>query len=249
MMVENAEWVTGRYPGLVSWMLEMHRQGAVLCSTCTGVLLLAETGLLEGYEATIHWAFQNTFRRNFPHVGLCTEEVLVTAGQQHEFIMTGGVTSWHDLVLYLIAAHVGADAAHGMARLLMLEWHGEGQAPYITFLPQFEHGDALVLQLQDWLAHHYTSAGPIEEMIGLAGLPRRSLERRFAKSTGYSPLAYVQGLRIEDAKRRLEQSKTPIEDISFAVGYENNAFFRRLFKRWTRLTPGAYRRKFQMQTS
>jgi transcriptional regulator GlxA family with amidase domain len=246
MMVDDDEWAVGRYPALVDWMQRMHGQGAALCSACTGVLLLAETGLLTGREATIHWAFAPTFHRNFPDVRLRTEEVLIVAGSRREFVMTGGVVSWHDLALYLIARHVGPGAAQAMARLLMLQWHGEGQAPYIAFAPGHEHGDALIAHLQDWLESHYMVASPVEELVRLAGLPRRSLERRFAKATGYSPIGYVQELRIEKAKRRLEGSQAPIDEISADIGYENAAFFRRLFKRVTRLTPGAYRKRFRI---
>lgn len=246
MMVDGPDWVGGRYPGLVNWLRKMHGQGAMLCSTCTGVLLLAETGLLDGGEATIHWAFAPTFQRSFPSVKLCTEEVLLTAGQRTEFVMTGGVASWHDLVLYLIARHVSPAAAQAMARLMMLQWHGEGQAPYITFSPQRNHGDAVVLLLQDWLATHYMIANPVEEMVARSLLSRRNFERRFTKATGLSPIAYVQAIRIREAKRKMESTNRPVDEISYEVGYDNVAFFRRLFKRSTRLTPAAYRRKFGM---
>jgi transcriptional regulator GlxA family with amidase domain len=245
MMFEGPDWVTGRYPGLVDWLRKMHRNGAMLCSACTGVLLLAETGLLNGREATIHWAFAPTFRRNFPEVRLRTEEVLIIAGDRQEFVMSGGVMSWHDLVLYLITRHVGPTAAQAMARLLMLQWHAEGQAPYIAFSPRLDHGDSLVLRLQQWLETHFTVANPVEEMVSRSGLARRSLERRFRKATGCSPIAYVQNLRIGEARRRLERTNMPIEKVCQDVGYENTAFFRRVFERSTRLTPGAYRRRFQ----
>lgn len=246
MMVDGAQWTTGRYPEVIDWLRTMHRSGAALCSTCTGVLLLAETGFLDGLEATIHWAFAETFRQKFPNVRLRTEEVLIVAGDRQEFVMTGGVVSWHDLALYLIARNVGPDAAHAIARLLMLQWHGEGQAPYVAFSPNVNHGDALISQLQTWLQAHYMVANPVEELVHLAALPRRSLERRFSRATGHSPIAYVQALRVEQAKRRLERTRAPIDEIGCEIGYENAAYFRRLFKRVTQMTPGAYRRRFQM---
>lgn len=213
------------------------------------MLLLAETGLLDGREATIHWAFAPAFRRNFPNVRLRTKEVLITAGDRQELVMTGGVMSWHDLALHLIARHVGPSAAQSMARLLMLEWHGEGQAPYIGFAPTVDHGDGLVAELQSWLAKRYMIANPVDEMVARSGIARRTLERRFRKATGHTPISYVQQLRIAEARRRLERTSEAVEQIGFAVGYENTAFFRRLFRRTTRLTPGAYRRKFRAQGS
>jgi transcriptional regulator GlxA family with amidase domain len=244
MMFAEADWRTGRYPDVVDWLQRMYRAGATLCSTCTGVLLLAETGLLAGRDATIHWAFAPTFRRNFPDVGLRLEEVLITAGSPERFVMTGGVFSWHDLALHLITRHVGPSAAQSMARLMLLDWHSQGQAPYAGFLPTLDHGDAMVLDLQRWLETHFAVANPIEEMSLRCGLSTRSLERRFVKATGLSPLVYVQNMRIEAAKRRLERTDKPVDEISAEVGYENPAFFRQVFKRNARMTPGAYRRKF-----
>ena len=243
MMVDGPDWVRGRYPQVVDWLCRQHDHGALLASACTGVLLLAETGLLKGREATIHWAFAPTFHRNFPDVRLRTEEALIAVGDE-DIVMTGGVMSWHDLALYLIARYVGPVAAQAMARMLMLEWHGAGQAPYIEFIPELGHGDGLVAERQRWLERHYMIANPVEEMTTGSGLSRRTLERRFRKATGRSPISYVQQLRIREARRLLERTTMPIDEIGFVVGYENTAFFRRVFQRTTRLPPGSYRRKF-----
>lgn len=246
MVAEGGEWIPGRYPKTVEWLSAMHAGGALLCSACSGVLLLAETGLLDGREATIHWAFAPTFRRNFPRVKLRLKEALVATGKRKEFVMSGASASWHDLVLYLIARQVGPTAAQAIRRFLLLQWHVDGQAPYIAFAPPVDHGDAAVLKLQQWLKGHLTVASPVEEMVKLSALPERTFKRRFRKATGYPPIAYVQNLRIEEAKRRLERTEHPIDEISWAVGYEDPAFFRRLFRRITRLAPGDYRRKFRM---
>ncbi|AHD03675.1 GlxA family transcriptional regulator [Leisingera methylohalidivorans] len=246
MLVEDAEWVPGRYPELVDWLVARHAEGAILCSACSGVLLLAETGLLDGREATIHWAYEHTFRRNFPKVQLKLQEVLVASGERRDFVMSGASASWHDLVLYLIARLVGPTAAQAIARFMLLQWHVDGQAPYVTFNPPLDHGDAVVRDLQDWLKKNYTIASPVEELERRSGLPGRSFKRRFTKATGTPPIKYVQYLRVEEAKRRLERTDTPIDQIGWNVGYEEPAFFRRLFKRVTRLTPSEYRRKFRM---
>jgi transcriptional regulator GlxA family with amidase domain len=197
MMVDGADWVQGRYPELVDWLRKMHGKGAMLCSACTGALLLAETGLLDGREATIHWAFAPTFHRNFPKVRLRTQDVLVTAGEHQELVMTGGVMSWHDLALHLIARCVGPTAAQAMSKLLMLEWHADGQVPYMGFSPSLDHGDSLVLQLQEWLQSHYMAANPVEEMVARSGLSERTIERRFRKAAGCSPILYVQNVGLQ----------------------------------------------------
>ncbi len=246
VMVEGGDWKRGRYPEVVAWLREMHRGGAMLCSACSGVLLMAETGLLDGREATIHWAYGRTFARNFPAVRLRLEKVLVASGERLEFVMSGASASWHDLVLYLVARRVGPEAAHAIAKFMLLQWHGDGQAPYIVFDPPLDHGDAAVLDAQRWLASHFAVASPVEEVVQRSGLAERTFKRRFKKATGHAVLTYVQQLRVEEAKRRLERTSEPIDEIGWAVGYEDPAFFRRLFKRTTRITPGAYRRKFRL---
>lgn len=246
MMVANGVWKKGRYPAMVKWLSDMHHKGAMLCSACSGVLLLAETGLLDGREATIHWAYEKTFRQNFPNVLLRIEKVLVTAGDRQQFVMSGASASWHDLVLYLVARHVGPLTAQAIAKFMLLQWHVDGQAPYIVFNAPTDHEDSVIFSAQKWLGDYFAVAAPVEEMVMRSGLSERSFKRRFKKATGYSPIAYVQQIRIQEAKRRLERTDAPIEDISWAVGYEDPSFFRRLFKRITLITPGAYRRKFRL---
>lgn len=243
MAVEEG-WTVGRHPDLVAWMQRMHAQGAILCSACTGLGLLAETGLLDGLPATTHWAFGKAFQNAFPNVELCLEEVLVTAGEWEEFVMSGGAASWQDLVLYLIGRFVSPGAAQAMAKFELLERHAEGQAPYLPFLPDTQHGDHLVSRQQDWLIGNCSVASPVAEMIGRSGLSARAFERRFKRATGLTPIAYVQHVRVDQAKRMLEQSDLPVDQISWEVGYEDAAAFRRLFKRIARVPPSTYRRKF-----
>ncbi len=242
MAVDDQTWVRGRYPRAVEWLRQQHERGAVLASACTGVLLLAETGLLTGRRATIHWAFADLFGRTFPDVRLRPEEALIADGD--DLVMTGGVMSWHDLALHLVTRYVGPTASQALARMLMLEWHGQGQAPYIEFTPRRNHGDGSVAALQGWLDDHLEEPRPVEEMSVRSGLGRRTLERRFRAATGYSPIAYVQQLRVHRARRLLERTAMPVEQVGFAVGYVNTAYFRRVFRRTTQLSPGAYRRRF-----
>jgi len=246
MMVHGNHWERGRYPEAVEWMNAMHARGTSLCSACSGVLLLAETGLLDGFDATVHWAFAPTFRENYPKVRLRLEEVLIATGERKEFVMSGASASWHDLALYLIARHVGPTAAQAVAKFLLLQWHKDGQAPYVTFSPTMDHGDGVIRTLQEWLEDHYSVATPVEEMVRISGLPDRSFKRRFVKATGLSPIVYVQLLRVEEAKRRLERTDISVDEISWAVGYEDPSSFRRLFKKVTHLNPSDYRRKLRV---
>lgn len=239
-------WRKGRYPELVDWLRAMHGRGALLCSACSGVFLLAETGLFDGMDATVHYGYARAFAEAFPDVPTHPERVLVISGKREELITSGASMTWHDLVLYLIARHVGATAAQDVARLFALQWHQDGLTPYIVFDGRKDHGDLAIQAAQDWVATHFSVANPVEEMIRRAGLAERTFKRRFTNATGLSPIAYVQRLRIEDAKRRLERTEDSVDEISWKVGYEEPAFFRRLFKRVTGVTPGAYRKRFRI---
>jgi len=172
--------------------------------------------------------------------------VLIATGARQEIVMSGASASWHDLVLYLIARHIGPTAAHAISKFMLLQWHRGGQAPYIPFAPPTDHGDGIVHQLQVWLAAHYSVARPVESLVRRSGMPERTIKRRFTQATGLPPISYVQHLRVEEAKRQLEGTDAAIDQISFEVGYEDAAAFRRVFKRITNVTPGEYRRRFRL---
>ncbi len=246
VLVTGERWESGRYPAMVDWLNAMNRRGATFCSACSGVFLLAETGLYDGNETTVHWVYAEKFRTSFPNVPISPEKALIVSGAHEQIISSGASTSWHDLVLYLVSRLVGPSAAQAVARFYALQWHRDGLAPYMVFVPRRDHGDAAVLDAQDWLSTHYAVANPVEQLVARSGYAERTFKRRFTQATGLSPLAYVQRLRIEEAKRRLERTNAPIDETSSQVGYEDPAFFRRLFKRIAGVTPGAYRRNFNL---
>jgi transcriptional regulator GlxA family with amidase domain len=244
IVLRSPGWQKGRYPRLVDWLQQMYESGAVLCSACSGIFLLAETGLFDGKDATVHFGYARAFADAYPAVPIHPERVLVISGLREELVSSGASTTWHDLVLYLIARYAGATTAQEVARLFALQWHQDGLTPFIVFEGRSDHGDAEILGAQQWLSKHFSVANPVEEMIRRSKLAERTFKRRFASATGLAPIAYVQRLRIEDAKRRLERTDASVDEISWRVGYEDAAFFRRLFKRTTGMAPGAYRKRF-----
>lgn len=246
VLLSLAGWRTGRYPRLVDWVRRMHDRGAVICSACSGIFLLAETGLYDGKDATVHYGYAREFAATHPRVAIHPERALVVAGERAELVSSGASTSWHDLVLYLISRFAGPTSAQDVARFLALEWHEAGLSPYIAFEGRQDHGDSEIRAAQEWLRRHFGVATPVEEMARRSKLAARTFKRRFAAATGLTPIAYVQRLRIEDAKRRLERTDASIDEIGWKVGYEDPAFFRRLFKRTTGLAPGAYRKRFRV---
>lgn len=239
-------WKKGRYPRLVEWLRRMHDRGAVLCSACSGVFLLAETGLFDGKDVTVHFGYATAFASSYPAIPIHPDRVLVISGRREELVSSGASTTWHDLVLYLIARNVGATAAQELARMFALQWHQDGLTPYIIFEGRNDHGDGDIQGAQQWVSTHFSVANPVEGMIKRSRLAERTFKRRFSAATGLTPIAYVQRLRIEDAKRRLERTDASVEEIGWRVGYEDAAFFRRLFKRRTGLAPGAYRKRFRI---
>ena len=239
-------WKKGRYPRLVEWLRRMHDRGAVLCSACSGVFLLAETGLFDGKDVTVHFGYATAFASSYPAIPIHPDRVLVISGRREELVSSGASTTWHDLVLYLIARNVGATAAQELARMFALQWHQDGLTPYIIFEGRNDHCDGDIQSAQQWVSTHFSVANPVEGMIKRSRLAERTFKRRFAAATGLTPIAYVQRLRIEDAKRRLERTDASVEEIGWRVGYEDAAFFRRLFKRRTGLAPGAYRKRFRI---
>lgn len=246
LLVDGGVWARGRYPALVDWLWRMHEGGALLCSACSGLFPIAETGLLDDREATIHWGYASAFRSGFPHIALSPEKVLVASGERGELVSSGASTSWNDLALYLVARFVGPTVAQAVARFYAFQWHVDGLAPYAVFDPAIDHGDAVIAEVQRWIAERSAIARPVDQMRRRSGLSERSFARRFGAATGHSPTAYVQRLRVEDAKRRLERTDTPVERIAWEVGYEDPAAFRRLFRRVAGVSPAVFRRRFQL---
>ena len=246
VMVYTAECIRRLDRRLIDWIRAMHASGAQLCASCGGPLVLAEAGLLEGEAATTHWSYAQLFRQEFPGVAVHAERILTQSGPGQSLVCSGGSSSWQDLCLYLIARHGGIAEALRVSRIFLYQWHRDGQQPYASMIANVGHDDAAIRRCQTWLADHYELANVVGEAARMSGLAKRTFDRRFRAATGYSPLAYVQALRVEEAKQMLETGPDPVEEVARQVGYEDPASFRRLFRRLVGMTPGDYRRKFQV---
>ncbi|WP_193140848.1 GlxA family transcriptional regulator [Meridianimarinicoccus sp. MJW13] len=234
-----------RYPRESAWLRKMHADGAMLTSVCSGSLLLAEAGLLDGKEATAHWAYRDMFQRHFPEVAFCSESIMCLKAEADRIVTVGGVTAWHDLAIYLIARFCGYRQAIETAKVFLISGHSDGQSPYSVMTRPMEISDAQISDCQVWIADNYAVPKPVEQMVARSGLNPRTFSRRFRSATGFAPLDYVQSLRIEEAKQMLETDVHSIDDVGSSVGYEDPASFRRVFKRGVGLSPAAYRKKFQ----
>lgn len=239
------EDMTGRYPELMDWIRLRYRKGARIYSACSGSIMLAETGLLKGRTATSHWAYQDLFRKRFPDIDFRPEPNLAFADPSGRIVTAYGTTSWHDLAIHIIARHCSPGEALRIAKVYLLKWHGEGQLPYASLVRGDPHADSVVRACQAWLAKHFHEANAVARVERVTDVPPRTLKRRFKAATGSTLIEHVQNLRVEEAKRQLETSDISVDEISSRVGYEDPAFFRRLFRRRTGLKPSEYRRMFQ----
>ena len=234
----------GRYPRETTWLRKMHAAGALVCSVCSGALVLAEAGLLDGREAAAHWAYSELFRRCYPTVKMRKDSVLCLSNESEGIVTAGAVTAWQDLALHLIARLCGQQQALRTAKVFLLSGHAEGQLPFAAMTRKIDVSDGLIAGCQSWIAENYAASNPVHRMIERSGLNPRTFGRRFRAATGYQPIDYVRALRVEEAKQILETEDIGIDEIAEAVGYDDPASFRRLFKRKAGLTPAAYRKKF-----
>ncbi len=244
LLISPAEPLDGRFTREVAWIRACYEAGATVATACSGAVLLAETGLLHGLDATTHWAFCEVLQKRYPAIRVHPKRSLVITGEGQRLVMAGGGTSWLDLALFLIARHASVEAAMQTARLNLIDWHALGQQPFARLAGSRQGEDAAIARSQEWIAQNYRERAPVAAMARVSGLTERSFKRRFRLATGMAPIEYVHTLRIEEAKQMLEAGTAPVEAIASDVGYEDPGFFSRLFRRKVTLSPAAYRKRF-----
>jgi transcriptional regulator GlxA family with amidase domain len=230
---------------LISFLGEAHAGGALVAGVCSGVALLAEAGILNGRRATTHWALAERYRTRFPAVHwqpdlLVTEDDGVCCG--------GGVYSSIDLAIYLVEKFCSRRVALECARSLVIEMPRACQAGFSVLPVGNRHSDDSVARAEQWIHEHCREDFRFEHLAHELGMSPRNFIRRFKGATGLRPLDYLQRIRVRAARRMLEEGDARIEEIGGLVGYEDTAFFRRLFKRETGLTPSAYRKQFSARS-
>lgn len=244
LMIPPGASLAGLYEHEVAWLRGAYDAGATLASACSGALLLARTGLLDGQEATSHWAYCDLLAREYPRTRWQAERGLIVAGPQQRLIMAGSGVAWHMLVLALIARYASPEDAMQVARINLLDLNSTSATAYASLTRGPRAADELVARCQLWAASNYREESPVAQMQALSGLPERTFKRRFQQATGMTPLEYVHTVRLEEAKQMLESTDLPVETIAFEVGYQDASFFGRLFRRKVALTPAQYRKRF-----
>jgi transcriptional regulator GlxA family with amidase domain len=207
----------------------------------TGAAHLAEAGLLDGREATTHWATADDFAKRYPKVNW-RPEMMIT--EDRRMLCSGGVYSSVDLSLYLVERFCGQEVALQCAKALLVNMPRPWQSGYAVLPLSRPHNDQQIRSAENYLEKNYARAIAIEELARTVGMSSRNFIRRFKKATGRLPGNYLQALRVAVAKEMLEDGARSVQAVSLAVGYEDSAFFREVFKRWTGMTPGEYRETF-----
>jgi transcriptional regulator GlxA family with amidase domain len=235
-----------RHAAVVPWLRQQAARGALIAGICTGVAYLAEAGLLDGRQATTHWAVADAFRRRYPQVDW-TPELMIT--EDRGVLCCGGVHAATDLSLYLVEKFCGHEVALQCAKALLLAMPRASQSGYAVLPLSRPHNDAKVRAAEAYMDEHYASDVSIERLAHAVSMSPRNFVRRFKGATGRLPGSYLQAVRVGVAKEMLEDGARSVRAVGLAVGYADATFFRRLFKRCTGMTPGEYRQTFASAVS
>ena len=222
----------------ISWIIRQYQMGAAVAALDTGAFLLARTGLLNGKPCTTHWSYAQLFRNSFPAVKLLDEKIM-TAHQG--LYSSAGNNAYWNLLLFLVEKHTDRNMAVLAAKYFLTDLARNSQLPYHMFNGLKEHTDETVKKAQHYIESHYHEKVTVDELAHKLRLSRRTLERRFRKAIYHTVVEYIQRVKIEAAKKQLENGRKSIAEIMHDVGYTDIQAFRDVFRKMTDMTPLAYR--------
>jgi transcriptional regulator GlxA family with amidase domain len=223
------------------WIIKQYEAGAEIASLCVGAFLLASTGLLNGRKCATHWMFANDFRKMFPEVELVVDKIIT---DEYGIYSSGGAFSYLNLILYLIEKYVGRDMAVVCAKIFQIDIDRNSQSPFIIFKGQKDHEDEPIKKAQEFIENNFQDKISVDQLASMLAVGRRNLERRFKKATSNTVAEYIQRVKIEVAKMKLESSRENVNEVMYHVGYTDNKAFRSIFRRITGLSPVEYRNKY-----
>lgn len=237
----SATFLNKEYAG---WLVGQYRNGAAVASLCTGAFLLAFSGLLKDRLCTTHWAYANEFRHFYPSVTLVDERVIT---DQNGLYSSGGSNAYWNLLLHLVEKYTDRAMAIRAAKYFVIDMGREVQSPFIIFHGLKDHPDEAVRQSQERIELNYRDRLTVDQLADACHLSRRTFERRFKKATRHSVFEYIQRVRVEAAKQKLEIGRQTVQDIMYDVGYADIQTFRDVFKDITGMTPLDYRNKYNRE--
>jgi len=234
-------------PELVGWVRQHAGRAQRLASVCTGAFLLAEAGLLAGRRATTHWAYCAALAERYPDIDVDPDPIFVRDGH---VITSAGVTAGIDTALALVEEDLGRDRALGIARDLVVFLRRPGsQAQFSAQLSAQVAKREPLREVQQWIADNPAADLSVETLASRASLSPRQFARAFAAEVGMPPGRYVDRVRLESARRRLEDTTDGVEETARACGYGTPEAMRRAFTRALGASPAEYRRRFSTSSS
>ncbi|MEU1116726.1 MULTISPECIES: GlxA family transcriptional regulator [unclassified Streptomyces] len=242
LLVPGGMGTRGGDPGLVDWLRVHGPRAARLVSVCTGAIRLAEAGLLEGRRATTHWAYCAKLARDHPGIDVDPDPIYVRDGH---VATSAGVTAGIDLALALVEEDFGREVALTIARHLVVFLRRPGnQAQFSVQLAAQTARREPLRELQRWISEHPAADLSVEALAARARLSPRHFARAFQADTGLTPGKYVERVRVEHARRLLEDTDDGVEQVSRASGYGTPEAMRRAFVKTLGTAPAEYRRRF-----
>lgn len=230
-------------PAVVEGVRALAARAGRVVSVCTGALLLAEAGVLDGRRATTHWAWCDRLAEQYPAVLVEPEPIFVRDG---DVWTSAGVTAGMDLALALVAEDHGERLSHEVARWLVLFTRRPGgQAQFSVQLEARAPTTPSLRELQGWIADHLGEDLAVPVLAARAGMAPRTFARTFAAEVGMTPAAYVESARIEAAKQLLELGTDKVAAVARRCGFGTVETMHRAFRRRTGTTPAMYRQHFR----
>ena len=225
----------------IPWIVQHYKSGTEVASLCLGAFLLASTGLMDGKSCSTHWLFANEFRAMFPEVNLVDDKLIT---DQNGLYSSGGANSYWNLLLYLVEKYTSREMAIMASKFFVLDLGKTSQSPFRIFKGQKLHNDPEIVQAQEYIETNYQEKITVEELCDKFTIGRRTFERRFKKATHNTVVEYIQRVKIEAAKKELENGRKTVGEVMFEVGYTDTKAFRNVFKKVTSMSPVDYRNKF-----
>jgi AraC family transcriptional activator FtrA len=226
---------------LLTALHEAHERGARLVSICSGVFVLAASGLLDGRRATTHWRYAEELARRFPAIDVDPDVLYVDAGS---LISSAGSAAGIDACLHLVARDFGTQVANSVARrLVMSPQRAGGQAQFIP-APVARAPRNDLSALMQWARQHLHEPLEVSQLARRAAMSERTFLRRFTEATGMTPKAWLQHERLARARELLESGTDGSERIAELCGFRSVESFRAAFRNAVGLPPSAYRERF-----
>jgi AraC family transcriptional regulator, transcriptional activator FtrA len=231
-------------PSLLDALRAAHDRGTRMVSLCTGAFVLAAAGVLDGRVATTHWMYADELARRYPQINVRPDVLYVDEGN---VLTSAGKTAALDLCIHLVHRDLGAAAANGIARQLVVPTHRSGgQAQFITPPAEPRGADGLAPTLQ-WARARLDQPLTVRELAAHAHLSTRQLARRMQTELQAGPLDWLHNQRIARAQELLERTEASIDQIATSCGMGTAATLRRHFHRVLGVTPTAYRATFRLE--